>query len=204
MVKSAPFVVYSTNQAKLLILGRTGEQTMPKVDRRIIKSQEAIKKALIELMAEKSFDDITIQDIADRANVNRGTVYLHYSDKFDLLDKIIEEHMTNMRSFCESAVDMDYKEATVHCMEYLANNYLFFSTMLASEGASYFRSRFLRFNIEEFRKDIEKNDERNTDIIVQFAANAYVGIVEWWLKNGMPYPPRIMAEQVGDLLERIL
>lgn len=59
---------------------------MPKVDRRITKSQEAIKKALIELMSEKSFDDITIQDIADRANVNRGTIYLHYLDKFDLLD----------------------------------------------------------------------------------------------------------------------
>ena len=62
---------------------------MPKVDRRITKSQEAIKKALIELMSEKSFDDITIQDIADRANVNRGTIYLHYLDKFDLLDKIM-------------------------------------------------------------------------------------------------------------------
>ncbi len=42
---------------------------MPKVDRRIVKSQEAIKKALVELMSEKGFDNITIQDIADRANV---------------------------------------------------------------------------------------------------------------------------------------
>jgi len=50
----------------------------------------------------------------------------------------------------------------------------------------------------------EKNYGRNEDIIVQFVANAYVGIVEWWLKNGMPYPPRIMAEQVGILLERNL
>lgn len=58
---------------------------MSKVDRRILKSQEAIKKAVIELMAEKSFDDITIQDISDRANVSRGTIYLHYLDKYDLL-----------------------------------------------------------------------------------------------------------------------
>jgi AcrR family transcriptional regulator len=41
---------------------------MPKIDRRITKSQEAIKKALIELMSEKSFDNITIQDISDRAS----------------------------------------------------------------------------------------------------------------------------------------
>jgi len=181
---------------------------MPKVDRRITKSQEAIKKALIELMSEKSFDDITIQDIADRANVNRGTIYLHYLDKFDLLDKIMEEHINNMGNFCESATEMDYIESTVHCMEYFKSNYLFFSTMLASEGAPYFRSQFLKFNIEEFKKDVDitkgKNADQNEDVIVQFVANAYVGVVEWWLKNGMPYPPRVMAEKVGDLLERIV
>ncbi|WP_391559214.1 TetR/AcrR family transcriptional regulator [Robertmurraya sp.] len=181
---------------------------MPKVDRRIAKSQEAIKKAFIELMSEKSFDNITIQDISDRANVNRGTIYLHYTDKFDLLDKIIGEHINNMSNFCESAIEMDFIEATVHCMEYFESNYLFFSTMLASEGASYFRSRFLEFNIKEFKKDVDltkgKNSGHNEDVIVQFVANAYVGIVEWWLKNGMPYPPRVMAEQVGDLLERIV
>ncbi|MET3696533.1 TetR family transcriptional regulator [Bacillus oleivorans] len=181
---------------------------MSKVDRRITKSQEAIKKALIELMAEKGFDSITIQDIADRANVNRGTIYLHYLDKFDLLDKIMEEHIINMRNFCESATEMDFIESTVHCMEYFESNYLFFSTMLASEGARYFRGRFLQFNIEEFKKDVDitkgKNDGQDEDVIVQFVANAYVGVVEWWLKNEMPYSPRVMAEKVGDLLERIV
>lgn len=49
-----------------------------------------------------------------------------------------------------------------------------------------------------------KNFGQNKDIIVQFVANAYVGVVEWWLKNGMPYPPRVMAEKVGDLLDRIV
>jgi AcrR family transcriptional regulator len=181
---------------------------MPKVDRRITKSQEAIKKALIELMSEKGFDNITIQDIADRANVNRGTIYLHYLDKFDLLDKIMEEHINNMRNFCESATEMDFIESTAHCMEYFESNFLFFSTMLASEGATYFRSRFLKFNIEEFKHDVDitkgKNDGQNEEIMVQFVANAYVGVVEWWLKNEMPHPPRVMAEKVGDLLERIV
>jgi AcrR family transcriptional regulator len=52
---------------------------MPKVDRRILKTQESLKKAFIELMSEKNFDDITIQEIVDKANVNRGTLYLHVS-----------------------------------------------------------------------------------------------------------------------------
>jgi hypothetical protein len=42
------------------------------VDRRILKTQEALKKAVIELMSEKTFDDITVQDLSDRANVSRG------------------------------------------------------------------------------------------------------------------------------------
>ncbi len=181
---------------------------MPKVDRRILKSQEAIKNALIELMAEKSFDKITIKDISDRANVNRGTIYLHYIDKFDLLDKIMEEHILNMANVCESAADMDWVQSTVHCMEYLEENYLFFSTMLASEGARYFRSQFLKFNIQEFRKEVDitkgTNNGQNEEIVVQFVANAYVGIVEWWLKNEMPSPPHVMAEKVGELIERVV
>lgn len=82
MDKSAYSVDYSTYQSKLLIILRKDWGTkMSKVDRTITKSQTVIKIAVTELMAEKSFDDITIQDIDDRANVNRETIYLHYTDK---------------------------------------------------------------------------------------------------------------------------
>jgi AcrR family transcriptional regulator len=106
---------------------------MSKVDRRIAKSQEAIKKAFIELMSEKNFDDITIQDISDRANVSRGTIYLHYLDKFDLLDKLIEEHINELRELCKSASEMDFIEGGLFWFEYFERHYLFFSTMLASK-----------------------------------------------------------------------
>ncbi|KQL52420.1 TetR family transcriptional regulator [Heyndrickxia shackletonii] len=181
---------------------------MSKVDRRIIKSQEAIKKAVLELMSEKSFDEITIQDIADRANVNRGTIYLHYLDKFDLLDKLMEEHINNLREACEWACDMEWVDATIVFFEYFESNYLFFSTMLASKGAPSFRSKFLDFLIDEFKDEVDtttgKNDGLSKDVMVKFVGNAYVGVVESWLKDGMPSPPNLMAEQVGILLERIL
>lgn len=173
-----------------------------------MRTQEAIKKALLELMSEKSYDSMTIQDIADRANINRATIYLHYLDKYDLLDKVIEEHVTNMANLCELEPELDWIESTVLCMEYLERNYLFFSTMLSSEGATFFRNRFVRHNVEEFKKDVDvkvgKNLGQNEDIIAEFVANAYVGIVEWWIRNEMPYPPKEMAEKVGDLLERII
>ena len=179
---------------------------MSKVDRRIAKSQEAIKNAVTELMSEKSFDDITIQDIADRANVNRGTIYLNYTDKYDLLDKMIEEHINNLRELCQSAYDLTFQEGNYVWFEYFENNFLFFSTMLASKGAPYFRSRFLDLVIEEYKADVDvtegKNDGLNEDVILQFFGSAIVGAVEWWFKKRKHLPARVMAEQTGALLDR--
>ena len=180
------------------------------VDRRILKSQEAIKNAFIELMSEKSFDQITIQDIADRANVGRRTIYHHYMDKFDLLDKLIEEHINELRVMCESAaeMDLDFVESNVGWFEYFESNYSFFSTLLASSKASSFRSRFQELLIEEMKNDIDTtkviNRELNEEVILQFIVTSFVGIAEWWITKGMPYPPRVIAVQLGILIDRNL
>ncbi|WP_438445950.1 TetR/AcrR family transcriptional regulator [Gorillibacterium sp. sgz5001074] len=177
---------------------------MPKVDRRVLKSQEAIKKALIELMSEKSFDDITIQEISDRANMNRGTIYLHYQDKFDLLDKLIEAHMNELGEMGKWACKLDWGQALLPFFEYFEKNYLFFSAMLASKGAPSFRTRLLEFIIQGFQAEMDtagsKHDDVIEDVILQYTGTAYVGVIEWWIKNGMPHPPQVMAKQVGDLL----
>ena len=99
---------------------------MAKLDRRILKTQESLKKAVVELMSEKGFDEITIQDIADRANVNRGTIYLHYQDKYDLLDKLIEAHLGELGEMDEWACQLDWSEALVPYFNYFEQNYLFF------------------------------------------------------------------------------
>ncbi|EEL70861.1 hypothetical protein IGA_00005 [Bacillus cereus HuA3-9] len=55
-------------------------------DLRVARTKEAIRDALTELINEKGFDSITVKDITARANINRGTFYLHYRDKYDLFD----------------------------------------------------------------------------------------------------------------------
>jgi len=186
--------------------------TMAKIDRRIVKTQEALKKAVIELMTEKNFDEITIQDIADRANVNRGTIYLHYQDKYDLLDKLIESHLSELGEMDKWACQMDWTEGLVPYFQYFEDNYLFFSTMLASKEAkgapSSFRTRLLHYFMEGFKGEIDKESEKHRnlseDVMLQYAGTAYVGVIEWWIRNGKPYPPEVMAKQVGTLLERTL
>ncbi|WP_433940091.1 TetR/AcrR family transcriptional regulator [Paenibacillus lautus] len=182
---------------------------MAKVDRRILKTQEALRKAVIELMADKNFDDITIQDIADQANLNRGTIYLHYQDKYDLLNQIMEAQIQELKEMDTWACEMEWADALVPYFEYFEKNYVLFSTMLASKGApSSFRTRLLTSFMEGFKGEIDKesgkNAELHEDVMLQYAGTAYVGVIEWWIRNGMPYSPQVMAKQVGTLLDRSL
>lgn len=180
---------------------------MSKTDRRVRKSQEAIKTAVIELMMEKDFDQITIQDISDKADVSRRTIYLHYMDKFDLLDKLIEEHIDEMRELCESTEDgADYRDSGLVWFEYFESHYLFFSAMLKSKGSLFFHHRFLEFFLQELRQqDTSATNSQplaeGEDVDFQFLGAAIVGVVEWWFKQDKPHPPSFMAQRLGALLE---
>jgi AcrR family transcriptional regulator len=160
---------------------------LAKVDRRILKTQEALKKAVIELMSEK--------------------IYLHYLDKFDLLDNLIEEHIDVLRELCRAASELEFTESNLIWTEYFERNYSFFSMMLASKGAPYFRGRFLDFLIEEYSNEVDvtkgKNEGLNEDLLVRFVASAFVGVVEWWFTNEKPVPHHVLAEQLGTLLEKM-
>ena len=62
-----------------------------KQDRRVQKTRQVIRSAFIELLKEKRFADITVQDIADRAMISRSTFYDHYTDKYLLLEQLYQE-----------------------------------------------------------------------------------------------------------------
>ncbi|WP_235852040.1 TetR/AcrR family transcriptional regulator [Niallia nealsonii] len=159
-------------------------------------------------MSEKSFDQITIQDISHQANIGRRTIYDYYMDKFDLLDRLIEEHINELRKLCESAAELSFVEGNLIWFEYFERNYSFFSTMLASKGASAFRNHFLEFVIEELEGEVDvtegKNQGLSKDLILKFFGAAIVEIVEAWITNGLSEPTQVVAEQVRILLDRNL
>lgn len=64
------------------------------VDLRIKRTQKSIKNAFYELIEEKGFDHISVKDITERAMISRNTFYLHYNDKFDLLNKVFDVRLT--------------------------------------------------------------------------------------------------------------
>ncbi|MDN5611607.1 MAG: TetR/AcrR family transcriptional regulator, partial [Staphylococcus equorum] len=60
------------------------------MDKRKEKSQKLIIRSFVELIREKDFDKISMNDIAQHANINRGTIYLNFIDKYDILDHAID------------------------------------------------------------------------------------------------------------------
>ncbi|MFC4807730.1 TetR/AcrR family transcriptional regulator [Paenibacillus sp. GCM10023250] len=185
--------------------------TEAKLDRRVVKTREAINKAFLELFAEKEFQHITINDISDRANVNRGTVYLHYADKYDLLDKNIESHLNRLLAFCvhgdaasadgPPALEGDLKPV----FDYLAAHYSFFSAMFANQRTSVFRERMLAFVAGGVLRKLDGlggAPRIDRELHAEFVASAFVGIVEWWIGRAMPHSPEAMARQLRDLFAK--
>ncbi|MBW7455428.1 TetR/AcrR family transcriptional regulator [Paenibacillus sepulcri] len=180
-----------------------------KIDRRILRTKEAINKAFLELFSEKELDHITINDISERANVNRGTVYLHYTDKYDLLNQCIDDHLNKMFHACKfnefNQVQTGLIDALKPAFVYFEENYLFFSSMLANQRTTVFRERLMQIIASTVDQKIKMNDinqEMDKELIAQFMASAFVGTVEWWILNKMPHPPQFMAEQLWRLFER--
>src|SRR6266498_5729971 len=70
--------------------------TSTRIDPRVTRTRKLLLDAFLSPMAEKSFDEITVQDIATRATVNRATFYAHFVDKYALVDELIREGFTQM------------------------------------------------------------------------------------------------------------
>ncbi|MPQ27433.1 TetR/AcrR family transcriptional regulator [Bacillus paralicheniformis] len=180
------------------------------MDRRILKTRKAILEAFVELLGEKNFEKISINEIAERANVNRGTVYLHYTDKYDLLEQCIDTYLKQLNEKClpeGNGLLLDSRDTLLLTIQYLERNADIYLLLLTSKGTSTFRSRLMAVMIRGIEEQLEiygVDPGVNREIMVQFLASAAIGLLEWWIVRSMPYPAEEMVEQLIMLLERHL
>ncbi|ALN77581.1 TetR/AcrR family transcriptional regulator [Staphylococcus agnetis] len=92
---------------------------MNKQDLRVLKTQKAFMHAFTELLKTKAFDRITVQDLCDRALVQRSTFYRHYKDKYHLLTCATEHALTRITQEHVSAIRSD--NATLRLEQYIDN-----------------------------------------------------------------------------------
>lgn len=175
------------------------------MDRRIQKTRQLIMSTFIDLLAEKGFEKITINDIAERANINRGTVYLHYADKFDLLDKCIETYVELLLNHCANSADTNLDASAIQRMfEYLEKNFTIYKLLLSNEGFGFFRSRLYTVIAQTVTEVIgikSENHASSNDVTTHFLTSGFIGVLEWWINNSMPCNVQEITEQLMFLLE---
>lgn len=177
------------------------------MDRRIKKSQKAIESALTELMKEKNFEEITINAIAEKADVSRGTIYLNYDDKYCILEKIIDKELEKLVNSCNPNESSDINEQglLLRTLEYIEANSNTFITLLGNNGTETFRNKLFTMVRERMLSQIKLsgvNKDMNKEIFIQFWSLAITGLIEWWIKNSMPYSSKEITENLFKLLSR--
>ncbi|WP_414045154.1 TetR/AcrR family transcriptional regulator [Macrococcus equi] len=178
-------------------------------DRRIRKTKQSIRKALLELMLEKSFDNITVNDIANSADINRGTFYLHYVDKFELLESIENEML---QRFIELQQSMDLS-AVIHeddlfqevfikkVMSILKEDKLFFKVMLHPNLNTTFEYKFRKMIQSNFERmiDLEEIEGIPFSYYFTFVSSAQMGVIKQWVKTDMQESPEDIAKYAYEM-----
>src|SRR5690349_6475819 len=135
-----------------------------KVDRRIRRTKQLLKDALISLMNEKEFATISITDIINRSELNRSTFYSHYREKEELLtcivDELIEEMFKKMQEPSHQKLtavnDPDCPSyATIQLFSYVAENAVYFKTMLNNHRVPLFAQKLSDTLYKYYLKEIE-------------------------------------------------
>lgn len=178
-----------------------------KDDRRTSRTRLALRKALIELILEKHFDEITVQDIIDRANVGRSTFYTHFRDKEDLLIGDWEQFLDGFvqhiswRSAGKNRF-VPIQELFFHIKDF----HHFYRALVRSSKMD----RMFKTGVSLLSKSIEKSltdflkDKPESSIPLPILANHLASAIfeqlKWWLDNNMPYPPERMDEIFHELI----
>ena len=185
-----------------------------KEDPRVIRTRRLLKQAFIDLMGERTFEQITVQDISDRATVKRVTFYLHYKDKNDLMIQCIDEILCDLRDKVNVqrafSIDFDHLESEPHpsfvqLFHHVAENFPFYKALLVTNRTPYLTSGLLEI-IHEFISEginrIEPNEQNLTakrDLIIKYVESAFLEVIIWWIENNLHYSEYDMAFQLMNL-----
>ncbi|MCU7556995.1 TetR/AcrR family transcriptional regulator [Macrococcus capreoli] len=173
-------------------------------DRRVRKTKQSIRTAVLELMLEKPFDNITVNDIAEKADINRGTFYLHYVDKYELLEKIedemIQKFITIQRMMDVSQIieeDSLFQEVFIKkIMHILKDDKLFFKVMLHPNLNTTFEYKFRKIIQENFERmiDLETIQGIPFNYYFAFVSSAQIGVIKQWVRSDMQETPEQIAQ----------
>ena len=173
------------------------------MDRRVRRTKRLLKDALVELTLERGYDDLTIQDITDRADIGYRTFFRHYADKDELLHAVLESLLVEIRDLMAPPPPEIFTNPEIDIREFTDNTVLFnhvkrhcdlYRVFMRSERQIV--ESVMAFSVRELKKNIAPLSHAIVplDIVANHVAGATIVMVRWWLDNGMKFSPEEMAE----------
>ena len=181
--------------------------THKKEDRRVQRTRQLLREALISLILEQRYETITVQDILDRANVGRSTFYAHFQGKEDLLLGSFYELGQDLHAHIVEEVEQQ-KEAGVlsclHLFQHAESNYSLYKAMMGGKGIDVVvetGTEYMQIYLQEQIKQLGRNNESAVPIpvLVNYLTGALMSLLRWWLDNDMPYPPEKVDEMFRQM-----
>lgn len=161
-----------------------------------------LKGALTRLLREKDFEAISVSDIAREAGVNRGTFYLHYVDKFDMMDQLIDEILQNILILLKEGNPKNKEEALpgiVKIFEYLKEDFDFIHAMTLNRFN--YTTKLIHDFLHELTKQITPIQETIQSVYplpADYATEVFIysnsAIFIHWIQKGAVESPEEIAK----------
>lgn len=170
-------------------------------DARVVQTREALRQALLQLLNQKPFEQITIREITAAAGVGYTTFFRHHPGKEDLLNDIAADEIKRLIELAVPVLDTtDVKAASLTFCSKVAEHRTLWATLLTGGAASVLREEFMRLAREIAA---ERNNDDNwlpPDVGVILSTSGTIELLTWWLKQENP----ISVEKLAAIYERLV
>jgi AcrR family transcriptional regulator len=168
-------------------------------DRRVVKTRTAINQALMDLIAEREYDDISVGDIIGRADVGRSTFYQHYQNKDEVFRAIV---MGGMEACADAAVGGEHQAHLADWLQIFWDNRKAGRVMLTASHTRQFISRSLAEMLAERLERATAAGSRkppipNRLVAVQIA-EGQLGLIAAWLNGQGAATSQALAEAIAQ------
>lgn len=183
-----------------------------KTDRRVERTEQLLRSALLELIEDKGFEALTVQDIIDRANVGRATFYTHFDNKEDLLISGLDELQQALRekqhevhaqtnNVQERILAFGYEVFT-----HTENHRQLFRALSADGTAVVIKRAWHKILFDLVREDVktvfpkEEYSSVPTDALVHMITGALFGLLMWWLEGSTT----LSAREINSIFRKLM
>ena len=185
-------------------------EEMKKEDRRVRRTRKILTQALTELLQQKQVNEITVKELTDLADMNRGTFYLYYKDIYDMLGKIQDEMFEKLNTIFALREDEKVTEQTMPILldlfRFIEENQEMCRVLLSPNGDMSFLHRLngvLREKCLHLYLGSEPvANEEDFDYRYSFVVYGCAGIIRAWVGRDCAEKPEQMAELANHLIVR--